>query len=231
MKSNKENIFEAAVESFKVNTMVQEEPQFQRFSRLNRVLHVLMIISFISLALTGMTLKFSYTGWAVILSHLFGGFETAGYIHRFFAVVMVGAFTTHIISISKMKNKEHKTWKTFIFSPDSMMFNKADLHDLVDSIKWFFGNGRTPAVWTLDILGEVRLLCRVLGNIRHRFNRNYSLVPGAPDYFFTWLGYQHRNDHPQRRGIACNRFHLYSPFLQYASPSRKISDGHSDFFG
>ncbi|MCL4512287.1 MAG: cytochrome b/b6 domain-containing protein [Bacteroidetes bacterium] len=150
MKSNKENIFEAAVESFKVNTMVQEEPQFQRFSRLNRVLHVLMIISFISLALTGMTLKFSYTGWAVILSHLFGGFETAGYIHRFFAVVMVGAFTTHIISISKMKNKEHKTWKTFIFSPDSMMFNKADLHDLVDSIKWFLGMGERPQYgrWT-----------------------------------------------------------------------------------
>ncbi len=150
MKSNKENIFEAAVESFKVNTMVQEEPQFQRFSRLNRVLHILMIISFISLALTGMTLKFSYTGWAVILSHLFGGFETAGYIHRFFAVVMVGAFTTHIISISKMKNKGHKSWKAFIFSPDSMMFNKADLHDLVDSIKWFLGMGERPQYgrWT-----------------------------------------------------------------------------------
>ena len=35
--------------------------QFRRFTRLNRTLHILMIVSFISLALTGMTLKFSYT--------------------------------------------------------------------------------------------------------------------------------------------------------------------------
>ena len=29
-----------------------------------------------------MTLKFSYTGWARVLSRLLGGFETAGFIHR-----------------------------------------------------------------------------------------------------------------------------------------------------
>ena len=40
--------------------------QFQRFTRLNRTLHILMIVSFISLALTGMTLKFSYTDWAAV---------------------------------------------------------------------------------------------------------------------------------------------------------------------
>ena len=49
--------------------------EFQRFTRLNRVLHVVMIVSFLSLALTGLTLKFSYTRWAVIVSHLFGGFQ------------------------------------------------------------------------------------------------------------------------------------------------------------
>ncbi len=49
------------------------EKQYLRFSRLNRTLHILMIVSFISLALTGMTLKFSYTGWAQVLSHIFGG--------------------------------------------------------------------------------------------------------------------------------------------------------------
>ena len=54
------------------------------------MLHIVMIVSFMSLALTGMTLKFSYTGWAAILSRLLGGFETAGYIHRAAAMVMVG---------------------------------------------------------------------------------------------------------------------------------------------
>ena len=36
------------------------ERQFVRFSRLQRVLHVCMIVSFITLAMTGLTLKFSY---------------------------------------------------------------------------------------------------------------------------------------------------------------------------
>ncbi|MBF8247293.1 MAG: Ni hydr CYTB domain-containing protein, partial [Bacteroidetes bacterium] len=61
------------------STPIPRNSKVERFSRFNRVLHVLMILSFISLALTGMTLKFSYTSWAVFLSWLFGGFESAGY--------------------------------------------------------------------------------------------------------------------------------------------------------
>ena len=150
MRSNEENNLEAAVEPLKVNQNLKEERQFQRFSRLNRVLHVLMIVSFINLALTGMTLKFSYTGWAVILSHLFGGFESAGFIHRFSAIIMLSTFVAHVINLIMMKKKEHRTWKAFIFSPDSMMFNKKDWHDLVASIKWFLGLGERPEYgrWT-----------------------------------------------------------------------------------
>ena len=54
------------------------ELEVLRFSRLNRILHVSMIVSFMSLALTGMTLKFSYTRWAGVVSRFFGGFESAG---------------------------------------------------------------------------------------------------------------------------------------------------------
>src|ERR1035438_8357089 len=67
-----------------------EERQFVRFTRLQRILHICMIVSFITLALTGLTLKFSYTRWAALLSHLLGGFESAGYIHRSAAVIMFG---------------------------------------------------------------------------------------------------------------------------------------------
>lgn len=127
-----------------------KELQVQRFSRLNRLLHILMIISFINLALTGMSLKFSYTGWAVFLSHLFGGFESAGWIHRFSAVIMILVFTMHIIDILRQKKKEKKSWIMMVFDTDSMMFNKKDLHDLIDSIKWFLGKGERPEYgrWT-----------------------------------------------------------------------------------
>ena len=53
---------------------VKETREFVRFTLLERWLHVCMVVSFISLAVTGMSLKFSYTGWAVKLSHLLGGF-------------------------------------------------------------------------------------------------------------------------------------------------------------
>ena len=135
---------------FELHTIKKEKLQFQRFTRLNRVLHILMIVSFIGLALTGMTLKFSYTGWAVFLSHLFGGFQSAGYIHRFFAVIMVSVFITHLIDLFKMKRREKTTWRKLIFSSESMMFNKNDLKDLKGTLKWFLGMGERPQYgrWT-----------------------------------------------------------------------------------
>ncbi len=124
--------------------------QYVRFKRLNRGLHIVMIISFMSLALTGMTLKFSYTQWAVIISHFLGGFESAGYIHRFAAVLMFGIFITHCVDIVRMKRREKRTWRSFIFGQDSMLFNRKDLRDFVASVKWFLGKGQRPAYgrWT-----------------------------------------------------------------------------------
>src|SRR3989304_2719579 len=143
---------EAGHEAARAYVVIAEraEAQVQRFSRLNRVLHISMIISFISLALTGMTLKFSYTGWAFFLSGLFGGFESAGYIHRFAAVIMFIVFITHIIDLVRIKRKEKKSFKEFIFGFDSMLFNRNDWKDFIGSVKWFIGLGKRPEYgrWT-----------------------------------------------------------------------------------
>lgn len=135
---------------FGSNYKESETKQFERFTRLNRGLHFFMILSFLSLAFTGLTLKFAYTGWAVILSHLFGGFESARYIHRFSAVIMISVFTIHLISIVKMKRKEKKTWFQMLLGSDSMLFNKKDLQDFIGSMKWFLGMGERPQYgrWT-----------------------------------------------------------------------------------
>ena len=121
-----------------------EHPYIQRFTRLNRILHILMIISFITLALTGMSLKFSYSGWAVILSKFFGGFESAGYLHRFAAVVMISVFFTHLYDLLKIKRKEFGSWIKFLSGDNSMVFNKKDLQDFIGSLKWFLGKGYRP---------------------------------------------------------------------------------------
>ena len=126
------------------------EKQFLRFKRLNRVLHIIMIVSFMSLALTGMTLKFAYTGWAAFLSRLFGGYESAGYIHRLAAVAMIGIFVAHIVDVVRMKRHQYGSWRGLILGPDSMLFNKKDLQDLIGNFKWFLGRGPRPAYgrWT-----------------------------------------------------------------------------------
>ncbi len=109
-----------------------------------------MIVSFMSLALTGMTLKFSYTGWASFLARFFGGFESAGYVHRVAAVSMFGIFITHLIDLWRLKLREYGSWKKLLFGPDSMLPGKRDAKEFVASFKWFLNLGRRPAFgrWT-----------------------------------------------------------------------------------
>ncbi len=140
----------AEVQQSQKPLLEDSEKQFERFSRLNRILHVIMIVSFMSLAMTGMTLKFAYTEWAAILSRLFGGYETAGYIHRVAAVAMVGIFVAHIIDLIRKKRREFGSWKALILGPDSMLFNKTDVKQFWQSMKWFLGRGPRPQYgrWT-----------------------------------------------------------------------------------
>lgn len=127
-----------------------EERQFVRFTRLNRLLHAAMVVSFLSLALTGLTLKFSYTKWAVILSRLLGGFETAGYIHRSAAVVMFATFIAHLVDLRRLKKQKYGSWRALLFGPDTMLFTRRDLAEFLATLKWFIGFGPRPRYgrWT-----------------------------------------------------------------------------------
>lgn len=109
-----------------------------------------MILSFLTLAATGMMLKFSYTTWAQFSVKLIGGVEVAGFFHRFAAIVLFGVFFTHIYDIVFNKRKEFASWKEMIFGPDSMLPNRKDWHDFTGSIKWFFNKGPRPQYgrWT-----------------------------------------------------------------------------------
>jgi cytochrome b subunit of formate dehydrogenase len=125
--------------------------QYQRFSRLNRALHALMIVSFMALAVTGMSLKFSYTSWAAFLSRGLGGFETAGFIHRAAAVLMFGLFAAHLFDLNRKRQRDHGgSFVKMLLGPDSMLLGKRDLQEFVGSIKWFVGVGPRPRYgrWT-----------------------------------------------------------------------------------
>jgi len=126
------------------------EREFVRFTRLQRALHACMIVSFISLALTGMSLKFSYTPWAVTLSHVLGGFQTAGYIHRTAALLMFGVFSTHLYDLYRLKKYEYKSWRALFLGPNTMLPTRQDLVQFLATMKWFLGLGPRPQYgrWT-----------------------------------------------------------------------------------
>ncbi len=126
------------------------EREFVRFTRLQRTLHACMIISFLSLATTGLTLKFSYTKWAAMLSRFLGGFQVAGFIHRTAALLMFGVFLTHLYSLLRLKKREYKSWRALLLGPDTMLPTRLDLRQFGATMKWFIGMGPRPQYgrWT-----------------------------------------------------------------------------------
>ncbi len=117
---------------------------YRRFTQFQRIMHLVMLLSFMLLAATGMALKFSWMGWAKLFSRMVGGFEAMGVLHRVGAVALIGIFIIHLVDVRKQKRSSGQTWKEYIFSRDSLMFNKNDGRELVASIKWFFGKGERP---------------------------------------------------------------------------------------
>ena len=124
--------------------------EYVRFRPLYRALHACMVISFITLALTGLSLKFSFTGWASRLSHILGGFQTAGFIHRCAATLMFITFGVHIWDLLRRKRLDRKSWKEMLFGRNTMLLNGQDLRDFIATMKWFIGVGPRPRYgrWT-----------------------------------------------------------------------------------
>jgi len=124
--------------------------QIQRFRLFDRVMHITLIISFISLALTGMSLKFSYTPWAGVLARLLGGFQTAGFVHRCAAGIMIGLFLTHLWDLLYKRLAGLGGVKGLLFGSRSMLPSLRDLNDFIGTVKWFLGRGPRPEYgrWT-----------------------------------------------------------------------------------
>jgi len=78
------------------------------------------------------------------VSRLFGGFESAGYIHRAAACLMFGIFVTHIYDVLSGKKREGLTWKQLFTGPNTMLPTWGDAKDLWHSVKWFLGLGPRP---------------------------------------------------------------------------------------
>jgi len=123
--------------------MTGSAPRFvRRFDAVDRTLHGFLMLSFLSLALTGLPLVFSDQVWAARLVRVFGGFETAGLIHRVGATILIGVFTVHLLRLGR-RLIVGKEWG-IVWGPTSMVPRPKDWDDLVGHLRWFVGRGPRP---------------------------------------------------------------------------------------
>lgn len=126
----------------RIQIMTDNNGSLLRFGVLHRFTHFLAIISFFGLVLTGMPLVFKDYTWARWLYELFGGYPTAGYIHRicalitFFAAFVHFAFLTFQVIVKKNKG--------IFWGPNSLIIQPKDLFNILGDVLWFFRLGPRP---------------------------------------------------------------------------------------
>jgi len=119
-----------------------EGPYVRRFSGLESLLHVVVILTFLTLASTGLPLKFHDAAWAGRLATLFGGVGAARTLHRLAAILTFGYFVVHVahLSFRALARKE----AGLLWGWRSLTPRGKDLADLWQNLKYFFYLGKRP---------------------------------------------------------------------------------------
>jgi len=116
-----------------------------RFRLFHRMTHGLIIVSFLGLVATGFPLKYSYTKWAQELMAFLGGYQVAGNLHRFFAILTLVYVVMHVgYIVYYIRVKRRQPLLKFLFGSESMVLRLKDIKDFWMHVKWFFWLGPKP---------------------------------------------------------------------------------------
>ncbi len=148
----------------------------RRFTRTQVRVHAVVIATFLTLAATGLPLKFHAASWAHAISALLGGVETARVLHRLAALATFGYFVFHLTDLARRSLSRRE--KGLFWGPNSMIPRGKDFADLWANLKWFVYLGRQPRLdrwaywekfdyfavfWGIAIIGGSGLLLWVPG--------------------------------------------------------------------
>jgi cytochrome b subunit of formate dehydrogenase len=111
-------------------------------------LHVVVIVTFLTLAATGLPLKFHHTDWARGLATVFGGIEASRVLHRMAAILTFGYAIFHLVYLVRRVYVRRE--RTILWGWRSLVPQPRDLFDMLGHIRWFLYMGPQPKFgrWT-----------------------------------------------------------------------------------
>jgi cytochrome b subunit of formate dehydrogenase len=115
----------------------------RRFVGMYRFIHVTIIVTFLTLALTGLPLKFNDTAWGQQLMSLLGGVESSTFLHRIAAIGTFGYALFHLGNVFyrwAIKRERGMFW-----GPNSMVPQPKDVSDVWRNFRYFLYLGKRPA--------------------------------------------------------------------------------------
>lgn len=124
------------------------DKHFERFKWYWRLNHWVLVLTVMVLTLTGMSVLYADSEWAMKVTYAFGGPATFGIVHRLFGMLFLLSIFGHgmVILDKLLEKKKSFDW----FGPDSLLPRWKDWHDMKAQFAWFFGKGEQPKFdrWT-----------------------------------------------------------------------------------
>ncbi len=114
--------------------MAHEGEDIQRFSLSERVVHILLFGSLVILSITGLALKYHESTFAQWIIRAEGGVLFRGKIHRMAALILMGTYVYHVLSIM-FSVRGHQFFQ-------DMIFGKKDFRDFAMLFKYNLGTSK-----------------------------------------------------------------------------------------
>ncbi len=130
--------------------MEKQEQHIRRFQVNHTVIHLMIITSFLTLALTGMTLKFPDNQFFAFISKGMGGPVVTGYIHRLGALVTFAYAGIHLVQLFLLFKRKKMTVKGLLSEEYTLIPLPRDAIELKQNLLYFIGKGPKPSFgrWT-----------------------------------------------------------------------------------
>jgi thiosulfate reductase cytochrome b subunit len=122
---------------------LQKGKYVRRFRGMYIAMHIVIVLTFLTLALTGLPLKFDTSPWAQNLMDFLGGIDSARFLHRAAAIGTFGYAFFHFshLIIRAVVGGERRE---LLWGPSSMVPQLQDLKDMWGNLRYFMYLGPRP---------------------------------------------------------------------------------------